>query len=100
MKKTVSLLLVLLAQLMVGREALADGKREMPAGAQAILDKVKQFDLYSLEPEPTKDQLKGKPTRLHSWLVLGKTTVKEAKTRTSLPVSVSGGPCAQRRGET
>ena len=44
--------------------------------------KATQFDLYSLEPEPEGKIAKEK--LFHGWLVLGKTTVKDAKTRKEL----------------
>ncbi len=80
MKVIILLVLAVFVLIPVPSDALDDVKRELPAEAQAILDKVEQSDLYSLEPEPTEEQLKAKPTQLHGWPVLGKTTIKEAKT--------------------
>jgi hypothetical protein len=49
----------------------------------AILEKATQFDLYSLEPATEGKVEKNKKT-FHGWEVLGKTTVKDGKTRKEL----------------
>jgi hypothetical protein len=84
MKSTIALAFVLAVLAAAVVEAAAQNQKELPAAVKEILDKVEQFDLYSLEPEPTKEQKAGKSTKLHGWLILGKTTVKDARTRQGL----------------
>src|SRR5262245_60369740 len=54
-----------------------DGK--LPVRARAELDKVSEFELFSLTPQSS-----GGTDSFHSWQVLGKTTVKESRTREAL----------------
>ena len=81
MKATMPSLLVLLALLVAVVGARGEEKEQLPAVARDVLGKVKQFELYSLEPT---DEKPGEAGRLHGWKVLGKTTVKDAKTRKQL----------------
>jgi hypothetical protein len=54
----------------------------VPEKAAAILEKADQIELYSLEPEPDAKAAKDpKATYFHGWLVLGKTVLKDARTR-------------------
>jgi hypothetical protein len=54
----------------------------VPEKVMAILDKAEEIELYSLEPEPEKGAGKApKASLFHGWLVLGKTALKDAKTR-------------------
>jgi hypothetical protein len=54
----------------------------VPEQAAAILEKADQIELYSLEPEPDARTAKDpKVNRFHDWVVLGKTVLKNARTR-------------------
>jgi hypothetical protein len=47
---------------------------------KALFEKAEELELYSLDPAPDiKDQ--DAKTGFHGWKILGKTTIKEAKTR-------------------
>src|SRR5262245_31405033 len=81
MKTTTPSLLVLLASLVAAGGARGEEKEQLPAVARDVLARVKQFELYSLQPD---DEKPGEAGRLHGWKVLGKTTVKDAKTRDGL----------------
>jgi hypothetical protein len=84
-RPSAGLLFVLLGLLLGAGPTRAGGeKKGLPAPVKAILEKAKTVELYSLEPEPTEKQRAGKPEKLHGWLVLGKTAVKDAKTRKGL----------------
>ena len=52
-------------------------EKELPQQAKAILSKVSEFTLYSLEPHEKAD----KTNSLHGEKVLGKTMVKDAAVR-------------------
>jgi hypothetical protein len=84
MKAAVSLLPVFLALLGAGGESRAEVKRQISAEAREILNKAKTIELYSLGPELQDAGSKDKGPTLHDWRVLGKTTVKDAKTRGAL----------------
>src|SRR5262245_3590721 len=88
MKPTLLSLLALLASLVVAGGVFAEEKEGLPAVARDILARVKQFELYSLEPESEKPGAAG---RLHGWKVLGKTTVKDAKARKGLIEALTKG---------
>jgi hypothetical protein len=53
----------------------------MPERAEAILVKADRIHLYSLEPEPTREQAKAAgATFIDGFLVLGKTEIKDKET--------------------
>ena len=61
---------------------------EIPAEVKAALAKADSWELYSLDPEQRKDPPK---VAFHDWRVLGKTTVKDADTRTRLLAALEKG---------
>lgn len=102
MKRIASGLFVLAGLLGVAGLASAQVKREVPAEVKKLLAKVEQFDLYSLDPEGNRDEKDEKT--MHGWKVLGKTTVKDAKTRKDLITTLekaagkgSGAKCFEPR---
>ena len=60
--------------------AAAAQEKQLPEAATAVLDKAKEFTLYSLEPLERAEKDKS----LHGWKVLGQTPVKAADTRSGL----------------
>jgi hypothetical protein len=70
-------------------------ERKLPDKATAILDKATEFELYSLEPDE-EEKPAGKPTRLHGWKVLGKTTVKKAGAGKDLLTALEQGIASRR----
>lgn len=53
----------------------------IPGPVKELLEKVQEFELFSLDPKPP---LQNGKDRFHGWKVLGKTRVKNANTRKTL----------------
>ena len=71
---SITLLALLLASALVNAD-------KIPNELQAALEKAEQFEVFSLSPRRPKDKPRD---TFHGWEVLGKTTVKDARTRTGL----------------
>src|SRR5262245_44192703 len=71
-----------------GPAACEAKENKLSDDAKAILEQADQFELYSLDPEQTKEKPKD---TFHGWKVLGKTTVKEKADRGKLMESLQKG---------
>lgn len=60
---------------------------EIPPAARAILEKADQIEVYSLDPNPSKDAKEA----FHQYPVLGKVVVKDDKTRKALVAALMEG---------
>jgi hypothetical protein len=80
MRRAYPLSLCLAALLAV---AVAAGDRSPSREARAILDKAKQLELYSLEPDE-KEAAVNPNGGFHGWKILGMTVVKDAGDRKKL----------------
>jgi hypothetical protein len=73
-----AIILVAAASLTALRAAAEEPKaNKLPDKAKAILDKAKQFELLSLDPDSDGQAKDG----FHGWKVLGKTALKDPKVR-------------------
>ena len=63
----------------------ARAANKLPAAVPAVLDKADEFELYSLDPSPSK----GKDA-FRGWEVLGKTTVKKGDRKAVLEALAAG----------
>jgi hypothetical protein len=89
---------IVLSVPMVANRSAADvpeQKNQLPADVANILDKAKELELYSLDPDPKKEQA---ADGFHGWKVLGKTIVKDAETRKKLLAVLKKG-IADNKGE-
>ena len=91
------LLVVLLAVLLGSGPLPADDKKEpvdferLPKEAKAILDGAEKMELYSLDPAGGPLKKDAAKNGFHGWKVLGKTQLKEAKTRKSVMTAIHKG---------
>jgi hypothetical protein len=76
-------------------DAKEEGKRGVPAEVQAILAKAEQIEVLSLSPSPDKDRTR---TSFHGYPVLGKTILKDEKTRKALVEELEKG-VKENKGE-
>ena len=60
----------------------------LPPAARTILEQAKQFDLYSLDPEPSQNPV---TNGFHGWKTLGKTIVTNESTRRKLVTAFEKG---------
>jgi hypothetical protein len=74
--------------LSLGSARAADEKNKIPDAAKAILEKADEFELYSLDPDRTKEKPKD---AFHGWKVLGKTAIKDKKDRERVLAAVFKG---------
>lgn len=92
MLRSCSIVLAMLTLFVGGNFARSEEKNQIPEELQAILDKAEEFELYSLSPEPQKEDA------FHGWKVLGKTTVKDAEVRKKLVAALKKG-VSENEGE-
>src|SRR5262245_37894829 len=62
----------------------AAAQEKLPKAALDILQKAEAFEVYSLAGDAVKDEF-------HGYKVLGKTTVKDAKTREKVAAAIAKG---------
>lgn len=84
-----------MVSLLPAAQARSTLERKLPDQAIAILEKAKDFELYSLEPDE-EEKPAGKPTRLHGWKVLGTTIVKTAGAGKDLLTALQQGIASRR----
>lgn len=64
---------------------------KLPADVQAILNKADTFELYSLDPERSRNKKDAGGADFRGWTILGKTAVKDAETRKRLVTALYDG---------
>jgi hypothetical protein len=75
--------------LTAARSDAAEKDNKLPDKAKAVLEKADSWELFSLDPRFEADR--PKDGGFHGWKVLGKTEVKDAKTREQLLASLTKG---------
>jgi hypothetical protein len=84
----------LLAMLVLTLAAGCAERNQIPEDLRTALEKGDSFELYSLNPDRTGEEVKD---GFHGWRVLGKTTIKDAETRKKLLTAFQKG-VAENKG--
>ena len=66
------------------------GSKTIPADAKTLLEQAERFELYSLDPDPSKRD-ESSPNAFQRWKVLGSTTILNADTRKALVTALKKG---------